>query len=170
MKRNLIIALSCLAIVVAACHKPEPEPTPEATDYSEQYVGSYLGSMTLTIMGTVDTVSVSTPMTFNFDGVALDITKGDEDNAINATVTIDNEPYQTTGTTTAEQANLETVHLNLDKPDFNVTGDITLTATPVENDSLGLSGDFSGSGTANIFGVTYPIVATGTVSGNLGKQ
>lgn len=174
MKKSFIIALCCIVAAVAACKKkpvePTPEPEPQPVEFSEKYVGNYLGNMVLAIQGTIDTVNVNVPMQFPFDSIAMTITKGDADNSINASVIIDNELYQTTGTASAEKADFDMVHLILDKPDFNVTGDAEFVATPAEGDSLNLSGNFSGTGTVNIAGGVYPINATGTVNGKLGKQ
>lgn len=174
MKKPFIIALCCIVAAVAACKKkpvePTPEPVPQPVEFSEKYVGNYLGNMVLAIQGTIDTVSISVPMLFPFDSIAMTITKGDADNTVNATVIIDNELYQTSGTATADKADFDVVHLILDKPDFNVTGDVQFVATPAESDSLNLSGSFAGTGTVNFLGETYPINATGTVNGKLGKQ
>ena len=170
MKKTLVILMCCIAVLFAACKKKSEEPTPDGGNYSEQYVGSYAGSLTIAVVGTIDTVNVTAPMTFPVDSVWMEIKKGGTENSLKATVTIDNETQETTGVATAEKASFEKVHLTLNKPDFNIVSDIKLNVSPAENDSLNVGGDFSGSGTANFFGSVYPIVSTGTVSGKLAKQ
>lgn len=173
MKKTLIIAICCIAVLFTACKKPvepTPEPIPEPeTDYSSVYIGNYLGEFTLTLSGTMDTIPL-TELSFPFDSIVMDITKGEAINEILASMTIDNEVYQTKGTTTAEKADLETVHLNLNKPDFSIIGDIKLEAKPTEDNNLTLGGDFTGSGTIMFMGQSLPIQATGVVNGLLEKQ
>lgn len=175
MKKTLIIALLCFVAIVAACKKKPVEPTPEPINSSELYVGDFQGSLTLSVTGTLyDTLGqampVVSPWRFPFDNITLKIRKGESDNDVNMTVTIDSETYEAAGIATAESAVFERVPLNLDKPGYIINGDIQLIASPAENDSLNLGGDFNGTGTASIFGANYDIDATGTVSGKLGKQ
>ena len=87
MKKTLIIALSCLVVLFAACKKKPVEPTP--VDYTANYVGNYMGQFTLTITS-MNNSAVSN-MSFPIDSIKMDIAKGTETNAITATVTVDNE-------------------------------------------------------------------------------
>ena len=87
MKKTLIIALSCLVVLLAACKKPV-EPTPEPVDYALNYIGNYIGQFTLTI-NSMNNNAVSN-MAFPIDGIVMDIAKGQEINAITATVTVEN--------------------------------------------------------------------------------
>lgn len=106
MKKTFIIALCCMALSFAAC---KPEPTPENVDYTEKYVGHYIGDFDLTI-ATINNEAI-TPMTFPVPGISMILTKGDIDNTITATVTVDNETRQTTGKTSADKIDFDAVDL-----------------------------------------------------------
>ena len=171
MKKTLIIALSCLAVLFAACKKPV-EPTPESVDYTLNYVGSYIGQFTLTITS-MNEQAVSN-MDFPIDSIGMDIAKGTGENAITATVTVDNETHQTTGTATVQKADFETVHLVIDKPDqhylFNL--DLKLEATQALSDTLNIVGTFSGSGNFTMPDGNVMLLneVSGSVDGKLRKQ
>ena len=164
MNKAFVIALSCIAVMLAACKKPEPAPT----DYSADYIGSYLGKFTLTITS-VNNQS-QTGMGFPLDSIRMDIAKGDSINTIVATVTIENEPYQAIGTVTKDEVAFDPIPLNLDKPDFIVEGVINMKGTKNEG-KINITGDFGGCGMAFIMG--QPNVfdeISGTVAGELEKQ
>ena len=171
MKKTLIIVLSCLVVLFAACKKPV-EPTPEPVDYSASYVGNYLGQFTLSITS-MNNNAVSN-MSFPIDSIRIDITKGTQANAITATVTVDNEAYQTSGTATADKADFETVQLVIDKPDqnylFNL--DLKLEAMKALSDTLNIVGTFSGNGnfTMPTGDVMLLNEVSGSVDGKLRKQ
>ena len=171
MKKTLIIALSCLVVLFAACKKPV-EPTPEPVDYSASYVGNYIGQFTLSITS-MNNNEVSN-MNFPIDSIRMDITKGTQTNAITATVTVENEAYQTSGTATADKADFETVQLVIDKPDqnylFNL--DLKLEATKALSDTLNIVGTFSGNGnfTMPTGDVMLLNEVSGSVDGKLRKQ
>ena len=74
MKKTLIIALSCLVVLFAACKKKPVEPTP--VDYTANYVGNYMGQFTLTITS-MNNSAVSN-MSFPIDSIKMDIAKGTE--------------------------------------------------------------------------------------------
>ena len=171
MKKTLIIALSCLAVLFAACKKPV-EPTPEPVDYAPNYVGNYIGQFILSI-NSMNNQAVSN-MAFPIDGIGMDIAKGEEINTITATVTVENESHQTTGTATADKADFGTVHLVIDKPDqnyyFNL--DLIMEGSKPESDTLIIVGTFSGNG--NFTMPTGELVllneVSGDVNGKLAKQ
>lgn len=171
MKKTLVIALSCLVVLFAACKKPV-EPTPEPVDYVSNYVGNYIGQFTLTITS-MNNNAVSN-MSFPIDSIRMDIIKGTETNAITATVTVDNEAYQTSGTASADKADFGTVHLVIDKPDqnyfFNL--DLKLEGTKTVSDTLNIIGTFSGNGNFTMPTGELMLLneVSGNVSGNLGKQ
>lgn len=171
MKKGIIIALSCIAIMFAACKKPvEPTPVdPTPVDYTSNYVGSYLGQFTLTVVSMNN--QAQSNMAFPIDSIRMDIAKGAETNAITATMLIDNETYQATGTATAEKADFGTIHLDLNKPDFSLNLDLGLACAPIINDTLNFTGDFTGQGTIMFWGEEQVLdEVSGTVSGKLGKQ
>ena len=147
MKKTFIIALCCMALSFAAC-KPEPTPNDpvDDVDYTEKYVGNYIGTYEFTIL-TMNNEPV-TNMVFPMDNIGMAITKGEGDNAITATVTVDNETRQTHGTAKAEKADFESVSLSIDKPDqgymFNLN--LKMEGKKVDSDTLNVTGDFSGNG------------------------
>ena len=166
MKKTLIIALCSLAVMFAACKKPV-EPT---VDYTSNYVGNYIGQFTLSI------TSTNPPfpnLDFPIDGIKMSIAKGNEANAITATVTVDNESHQTTGIASADKVDFQPVLLNIDKPDQHYAFhlDLELEGTKPTADSLNIIGSFSGNGSASFMGQeqVYDEVS-GTISGRLLKQ
>ena len=174
MKKTLIVAMCCIVALMAACKKKpvEPTPEPEPVNYAEQYVGNYLGSFTLTI-NTMNNEAV-TNMSFPIDGIAMSVTEGEEINSITATVTVDNESHQTSGVTTSEKADFESIHLKIDKPDQHYSFDLQLKleGNKASDGSLNISGTFSGTGTFEfpIGQVNVLDEVSGTVSGILTKQ
>lgn len=170
MKKTLIIALSCLAVLFAACKKPvEPTPTPTPVDptpvdYTAKYVGNYIGQFTLTITSMNNQAQSS--LSFPIDSIRMDIAKGTEDDAITATVTVDNETRQTTGIATADKADFETVHLIIDKPDQNYMFDLNLKMEGTKvSDTLNIIGTFSGNG--NFTMPTGDVMLLDEVSGDV---
>ena len=173
MKKTLIIALCCLVAVMAACKKKpvEPTPDPEPVNYAEQYVGSYLGSFDFTIL-TMNNEAV-TNMTFPIDNITMNIAEGEGENAITATVTVDNETRQTTGTAIEEKANFETVHIIIDKPDqgYRFDLDLKMEGNKMTADSLNIAGTFTGNGTFVFMGETNILdEVSGNMNGQLRKQ
>ena len=170
MKKGIILTLCSLAILFAACKKPV-EPTPEP-DYSASYVGNYIGQFTLSITS-MNNSAVSN-MDFPIDSIRMDITKGTQTNAITATVTVENEAYQTSGTATADKADFETVQLVIDKPDQNYLFNLNLKleATKALSDTLNIVGTFSGNGnfTMPTGDVMLLNEVSGSVDGKLRKQ
>lgn len=167
MKKTLIIALCSLAVLFAACTKPEPEPV----DYTPNYIGNYIGQFSLTITSMNNQPQSS--MTFPIEGISMDITKGEETNAIMASVTVEDETHYTNGTAMEEKADFETVRLVIDKPDqfykFNL--DLKMEGTKTEGDTLNIVGSFSGDGNATIMGQEQIFnEVSGTLSGKLVKQ
>jgi len=175
MKKTLIIALCCIVALMTACKKkpvePTPEPDPEPIDYAINYVGDYLGQFTLSLL-TMNNEAV-TNMSFPIDGIGMSLAKGDDFNAITATVTVDNESRQTSGTATETKVDFETVNLIIDKPDQGYYFDLQLKMEgnkPTE-ESLVISGTFTGNGYFVYNGQNNILdEVSGTVSGQLTKQ
>ena len=172
MKKTLIIAMCCIVALMAACKKKPVDPTPEPdpVNYAEQYQGNYIGQFTLTIC-TMNNESV-TNMVFPIDNIQMDIAKGDEDNTVTATVTVDNESRQTSGVTNKEKVDFETVNLIIDKPDqqYLFDLDLQLEGEKPNSDSLNITGTFTGSGYFVFLGEMHELdEVSGTVSGKLAK-
>ena len=168
MKKTLLIALCSLAVLFTACNKPGAEPEP--VDYTPNYVGNYLGQFTLTITSMNN--QAQTGMAFPIDGIGMDIAKGEEINTITATVTVENESHQTTGTATAEKIDFGTIPLVIDKPDQNYSFnlDLKMEGSKAESDTLNIVGTFSGTGTATIMGQEQVFnEVSGTLLGKLVK-
>ena len=173
MKKTLVIALSCLVVLFAACKKPV-EPTPEPVDYAPNYVGNYIGQFTLTITSMNN--QAQSGLSFPIDNISMDIAKGEKANAITAMVTVGNESHYTNGTATAEKADFEAVHLVIDETHqisnpyiFNL--DLLMEGTKATSDSLFIVGTFSGDGSATFMGQEQIFnEVSGTISGKLAKQ
>lgn len=174
MKKTLLIALCSLAVLITACTKPEPEPTPEPVDYAINYVGNYLGQFTLTITSMNN--QAQTGMAFPIEGISMDITKGEENNSLIASMTVDDETHQATGTATSEKATFDPIHLVIDEMHqvsspylFNL--DLQLEGTKAEGDTLNIVGTFTGDGKASIMGQDQVFSeVSGTLLGKLVKQ
>ena len=176
MKKTLIIALCCIAVAFASCKKKPVDPTPvdptpsEDVNYAPNYVGSYNGSYTFAI-----TSMNNQPQTLSFlmDNIVMNIAEGSENNNITATVTVDNETRQTTGTTTKEKIDFDFVHLTIDKPDqgYKFALDLKMEGTKTEGNTLNVNGNFTGNGEFFFNGVTNILdEVSGTLSGELVKQ
>lgn len=173
MKKTFIIALCCLVALMAACKKKpvEPTPEPEPVDYAATYVGNYLGQFTLTVL-TMNN-NEATNMSFPVDSICMDLTKGEDFNAVTATVTVDNESRLTTGVASETKADFETVNLIIDKPDQGYRFDLQLKleGTKPAADSLSITGTFTGSGNFEFMGQNNILdEVSGNVSGQLKKQ
>ena len=170
MKKGIIIFCS-LAVLFAACTKPEPEPTPEPVDYAPLYVGNHIGQINLSINSINN--EPQTNMTFPINNIGIDIAMGSEINTVTATLTADTESRQTTGTTTAEKLDFDPVLLVIDKPDQNYSFNLELKmeGTKDNSDTLYVVGSFSGNGKAIFMGqeLIYDEVS-GELSGTLVKQ
>lgn len=142
MKKTIIIALSCLAVLFAACNKPTPP-----VDYSDNYVGDYVGQFLFNDISMTVAGQTQNGISFPIDSINMSITKGSEANAITATVTVDNETRQTAGTSMEEKADFESIHLIIDKPDqgYKFELDLKMEGTK-ESDTLNITGTFTGDG------------------------
>ena len=173
MKKTFIIALCCMALSFAACKPDNPTPSDpvDDVDYTEKYVGNYVGDFDLTI-STINNEAV-TNMTFPVANIGMVITKGDADNVITATVTIDDVTRQTTGKASANKADFEAVNLLIDKPDQGYTVELKLKmeGTISEDGALVINGNFTDGHGVIVWGQANPFdEASGTISGKLEKQ
>lgn len=172
MKKTLIIALCCMAMAFVSCHKPDPTPNPEdSIDYTPNYVGNYIGSYTFLITSMNN--QPQSNMSFPMDNIVMDITKGSENNAINATVTVDNETRQTTGTAMEGKVDFDFVHLTIDKPDqgYRFALDLKMEGTKDDNNNLNITGSFSGNGSFIFLGTENILdEVSGTLTGTLVQQ
>lgn len=170
MKKAFMIALCCIALSFTACNKPETDDT----DYTPNYVGTYVGPFTFTFteMHMGDQVLPGGTQ-YMIDDICMIITKGTTDNAVIATVTVDNETRETVGTAKADKADFDVVHLTVDKPDQGYRCELDMKMEGVKGDDgvLNITGTFTGEGVFNWLGTEYIIdEAKGTLVGNLVKQ
>ena len=110
---------------------------------------------------------------YQIDDICMVITKGTTDNALVATVTVDNETRETVGTAKEDKADFDVVHLTVDKPDqgYRTELDMKMEGIKGEDGVLNITGTFTGNGVFNFLGVNYIIdEAKGTLVGNLVKQ
>ena len=169
MKKLFMIALCCIALSFTACKKPA-----ETVDYTPNYVGTYVGPFTFTFtemhMGTQELPGGTQ---YTLDSICMVITKGTTDNAIVATVTVDNETRETVGTAKEDKADFDIVHLAVDKPDqhYKCELDLKMEGVKGEDGILNITGTFTGNGVFNFLGTEYIVNdAKGTLVGNLVKQ
>ena len=172
MKKSLLIALCCIALSFAACKPDNPTPVDpvDNVDYSENYVGDYIGSYTFNI-----TSMNNQPQALGFpiDNIGMSITKGEGDNAIIATVTVDNETRQTRGTSKADKVDFESVNLAIDKPDqlYSFSLDLKMEGKKADTDTLNITGTFSGNGKFTFAGQENILdEVSGNMTGKLVKQ
>lgn len=174
MKKTFIIALCCMALSFAACKPDNPTPNDpvDDVDYTEKYVGNYIGDFDLTI-ATINNEAVTPTPTFPVPSIGMVITKGDADNVITATVTIDDVTRQTTGKASANKADFDAVNLLIDKPDQGYTVELKLKmeGTISEDGALVIEGNFTDGHGVIVYGQANPFdEASGTISGKLVKQ
>jgi len=172
MKKTFIIALCCMALSFVACKPDNPTPVnPDPVDYSDKYLGNYIGDFDLTI-ATIDNQPV-TSLTFPVPNISMVITKGDTDNAITATVTVDNETRQTTGKASADKADFDSVDLLIDKPDqgYSVELKLKMEGTKTGDNTLVIDGNFTDGHGVIVWGQANQFSeASGTIRGELVKQ
>lgn len=178
MKKTLIIALCCFTVVLASCHKNVLPVEPDSADYTTKYIGNYVGQFLFSDVKMVSNGQTQTGFSFPIDNIGMDITKGTDDNAIIATVTVDNETRQAKGIATDDKADFETVHLIIDKPDvgYKFELDLKMEGTKAVSDTLlNITGTFTGNGNAvisiqqGIQNVVFDEVS-GNLTGELAKQ
>lgn len=173
MKKGIIIALCSLVVAFVACKKPV-EPTPEPVDYTPNYVGDYIGQFKLTITSMNN--QAQTGMAFPIEGIGMDIAKGEESNSLIATMTVDDETHQATGTATSEKATFDPLHLVIDEmhqvsSPYLFDLDLQLEGTKIEGDTLNIVGSFSGNGKAYFMNQEQVFEeVSGTVNGKLVRQ
>lgn len=173
MKKFLL--LFCLAIALVACKpEPTPEPTPDTTDYAEKYVGNYIGSYVFNITS-MNHQSGSAAL--EVDNIGMDITQGDADNTVVATVSIDNQTQHATGTTTNDKVTFSSLRFVVNEmhqsqsPYICYVDELLLEGSKVDTDTLNITGTFAGSGEYTFNGSTFTVEEiSGYVTGKLVKQ
>ena len=109
-------------------------------------------------------------------GIGMVIAKGTENNALIASMTVDDETHQALGNAANDKATFEPLHLVIDETHqisnpylFNL--DLQLEGTKAEGDTLNITGSFTGNGSATFMGQEQIFEeVSGTLSGKLVKQ
>lgn len=162
MKKVLVLTMCCISLFLFSCKK-------EAKD-TEQFVGSYSGNITATM--TMTMMGISTPTEPIAMPASMVITKGDEDDRIVATCTIDTEVYTIGGTVDGNVVTFDPMTrimgetINESSIELNLS--INLSGTLVGN-IMTIDGTTTGTGTANTAGMEIPITITGTTNGTMTK-
>lgn len=175
MKKSLL--LFCLAIALASC-TPEPTPTPvdpdDTTDYAEKYVGNYVGSYVFNITSMNHQPGTAS---LEVDDIGMDITQGNADNTVVATVSIDNQTQHATGTTTNDKVTFSPLHFVVNEmhqsqsPYICNVEELLLEGSKADADTLNITGTFAGNGSYTISGTTFDVEEiSGYVTGKLVKQ
>lgn len=159
MKRTIIIAMCCLAVLFAGCKKEKPY---------DQFIGEYAGS------GIINgTMSV---LTFNqeFSDVAIPIkislSAGDADNKIVLTYINEelSETYTATGTITNNDVDFDPVEVNTMIDNYAVNASLDMSGS-LTGKILTLNGAVTGGGTFTDGGLQLPYTIQGTMTGTVTK-
>ena len=176
MKKSLLL-LFCLTMALVSC-TPEPTPTPvdpdDTTDYAEKYVGNYIGSYVFNITSMNHQSGLAS---LEVDDIGMDITLGDADNTVVATVSIDNQTQHATGTTTNDKVTFSSLHFVVNEmhqsqsPYMCNVEELLLEGSKVDADTLNITGTFAGNGEYTFNGTTFNVEEiSGYVTGKLVKQ
>ena len=162
MKKTLIIALCCLAVVFTACNKEKPY---------EKFIGDYEGSGLVNgkmiIAGGLysqDFNDIAIPMKIN-------LSAGDADNKVVLTYINDelDETYTATGTITDNSVDFDPVTVNTTIESYVVNATLDMDGTLAGN-ILTLNGVVTGGGTFIDGGLSLNYTIEGTMTGNLNKM
>ena len=176
MKKTFIIALCCMALSFAACKPDNPTPAgpDDSVDHTEKYVGSYIGSYVFNITSMNHQPGTAS---LEVDDIGMDITQGDADNTVVATVSIDNQTQHATGTTTNDKVTFSPLHFVVNEmhqsqsPYICNVEELLLEGSKADADTLNITGTFAGNGSYTISGTTFDVEEiSGYVTGKLVKQ
>ena len=164
MKKTLIIALSCLIVLLAACNKQNP---------NEKFIGDYSGSGIVngTISFDYGTTHVDQDIADMAIPMAINLAAGEAKNEVIMTYTNEDveETYTAKGIVSDYDVAFDpiTIRQIIDGTYVNLT--LNLEGTLLEKEGiLKLNGDIKGNGNMINLG-DIPFTVTGTVTANLNK-
>ena len=166
MKRTIIIAMCCLAVLLAACNKEKP---------NEKFIGDWYGNgianvtMSLTVPGggsyNQDFNNITVPMSIN-------LAAGETKDQVIFTYTNEevHETYTTKGTIKNNDVDFDPISVNITVEGTTVTATLDLKGVlSTSEDVLALNGTVSGQGNYAEGGLFVPYTANGTITANLNR-
>ena len=166
MKRTIIIAMCCLAVLLAACNKEKP---------NEKFIGDWYGNgianvtMSLTVPTggsyTQDFNNITVPMSIN-------LAAGETKDQVIFTYTNEevHETYTTKGTIKNNDVDFDPISVNMTVEGTTVTSTLDLKGVlSTSEDVLALNGTVSGQGNYAEGGLFVPYTANGTITANLNR-
>lgn len=166
MKRTIIIAMCCLAVLLAACNKEKP---------NEKFIGDWYGNgianvtMSLTVPTggsyTQDFNNITVPMSIN-------LAAGETKDQVIFTYTNEevHETYTTKGTIKNNDVDFDPISVNITVEGTTVTATLDLKGVlSTSEDVLALNGTVSGQGNYAEGGLFVPYTANGTITANLNR-
>ena len=166
MKRTIIIAMCCLAVLLAACNKEKP---------NEKFIGDWYGNgianvtMSLTVPGggsyNQDFNNITVPMSIN-------LAAGETKDQVIFTYTNEevHETYTTKGIIKNNDVDFDPISVNMTVEGTTVTATLDLKGVlSTSEDVLALNGTVSGQGNYAEGGLFIPYTANGTITANLNR-
>lgn len=166
MKRTIIIAMCCLAVLLAACNKEKP---------NEKFIGDWYGNgianvtMSLTVPTggsyTQDFNNITVPMSIN-------LAAGETKDQVIFTYTNEevHETYTTKGTIKNNDVDFDPISVNITVEGTTVMATLDLKGVlSTSEDVLALNGTVSGQGNYAEGGLFVPYTANGTITANLNR-
>jgi hypothetical protein len=166
MKRTIIIAMCCLAALLAACNKEKP---------NEKFIGDWYGNG---IANVTMSLTVPTGGSYNQDfnnitvPMSINLAAGETKDQVIFTYTNEevHETYTTKGTIKNNDVDFDPISVNITVEGTTVTATLDLKGVlSTSEDVLALNGTVSGQGNYAEGGLFVPYTANGTITANLNR-
>ncbi len=166
MKRTIIIAMCCLAVLLAACNKEKP---------NEKFIGDWYGNG---IANVTMSLTVPTGGSYNQDfnnitvPMSINLAAGETKDQVIFTYTNEevHETYTTKGTIKNNDVDFDPISVNMTVEGTTVTATLDLKGVlSTSEDVLALNGTVSGQGNYAEGGLFVPYTANGTITANLNR-
>ncbi len=166
MKRTIIIAMCCLAALLAACNKEKP---------NEKFIGDWYGNG---IANVTMSLTVPTGGSYNQDfnnitvPMSINLAAGETKDQVIFTYTNEevHETYTTKGTIKNNDVDFDPISVNMTVEGTTVTATLDLKGVlSTSEDVLALNGTVSGQGNYAEGGLFVPYTANGTITANLNR-
>ena len=156
--------MCCLGLAFTSC-KPDPKPY-------EKFIGEYLGNIELEgKLSAVLIPGVEMDLTGAQFSLGAKIDPSSNDDQVYVTFTVQEEHYTTTGNvkdSTIEFGTLSYTYVdNTTNAEFTVHLDLTGTLT--DENTITLTGPFTGNGGVTYEGMTMDMITEGSVTGSLNR-